>query len=63
MHTETNLQFKNSLVEWLHCCLGIRVFNHKLQRTHNCVEEAINDNFVHVVDIRFPDVTVRVGIQ
>ena len=59
----TNLQFKYCLVKRLRRRLGVRVFNKKLQRTQNCVEETIDDDFVDVIDVRFPDVTVFVGIQ
>ena len=63
VHTRTNLQFKYSLVEWLSCRLGVRVFNHELQRTHNCVEETVHDNLIDVIDIGLPNVTFRIGIQ
>jgi len=59
----TNLQFKYSFVKRLRRRLGVRIFNHELQRAQNCVEETIDDDFVDVIDVRFPDVTVFVGIQ
>jgi len=58
----TNLQFKYGLVEWLGRRRG-RVFNHKLQRTHNRVEEAVDDNLIDVIDVRLPDVAVDIGVQ
>jgi len=63
VYSETNPQFEYSLIQWLGRRLGVRVFNHELQRTHNRVEETVDDDFVDVIDVSVPDVAVGAGIE
>jgi len=59
----TDLQFEHSLVERLQGRLFVRVFQHELERAHDGVEKAVDDDLVHVINVRFPDVTVGVSGQ
>jgi len=59
----TDLQFEDGFVQRLSGRLGIGVLENKLERAQDGVEEAVDDDLVHVVDVRIPHIALRVRVQ